>query len=68
MDEAPLNTIIGLSKVHFNGHETDSPFFIVQGMDQLLGDKNIGQTPRPWDKSKLGRGDKSIKKWSDEAN
>ena len=37
-------------------------------MDQLLGDKNIGQTPRPWDKSKLGRGDKSIKKWSDAAN
>lgn len=37
-------------------------------MDQILGNKNIVQTPPPWDKSKLDRGDKSIKKWYDAAN
>ena len=29
MNEALFNMIIGLSEVHFNCHEPDSPFFIV---------------------------------------
>lgn len=43
MDEAPLNTIIGFSEVHFDCHETNSLFFIVQGVNQFLGYKNIDE-------------------------
>lgn len=41
VNERPLKTFVGLSKVNFNGHETHLSPLVVQGVDEFLSNDEI---------------------------
>ena len=63
-NETPFNFIIGLFKIHFDGHVAHLTFLIANSMDEFLDHNSIIHTSPTQNKSRLKRGDKFIKMWS----